>query len=106
VTATRLAITAFIVPYIFAFNPAMLLIDTNAFEVIRIAITSFIGIFGVAAGMEGYMFTNLKVWERAVVIIGGLMLIDPNIITDVAGVAIIGLMVLSQIAKSKKLKLA
>ena len=106
VTATRLAITAFIVPYIFAFNPAMLLIDTNAFEVIRIAITSFIGIFGVAAGMEGYMFTHLKAWERAVVIIGGLMLIDPNIITDVAGVAIIGLMVLSQIAKSKKLKLA
>jgi len=84
----------------------MLLIDTNAFEVIRIAITSFIGIFGIAAGMEGYMFTHLKAWERAVVIIGGLMLIDPNIITDVAGVAIIGLMVLSQIAKSKKLKLA
>lgn len=106
VTATRLAITAFIVPYIFAFNPAMLLIDTNAFEVVQIAITSFIGIFGVAAGMEGYMFTNLKLWERIVVIIGGLLLIDPNIITDVAGVAIIGLMVLSQITKSKKLKLA
>ncbi len=106
VTATRLAITAFIVPYIFAFNPAMLLIDTNALEVVQIAITSFIGIFGVAAGMEGFMFTNLKPWERVVVIIGGLLLIDPNIITDVVGVAVIGLMVLSQIAKSKKLKLA
>lgn len=106
VTATRLAITAFIVPYIFAFNPAMLLIDTNAFEVVRIAITSFIGIFGVAAGMEGFMFTSLKAWERAVVIIGGLMLIDPNLITDIAGVAIIGLMVLSQTAKAKKKKLA
>jgi len=78
VTATRLAITAFIVPYIFAFNPAMLLIDTNALEVVQIAITSFIGIFGVAAGMEGFMFTNLKPWERVVVIIGGLLLIRPE----------------------------
>lgn len=106
VTATRLAITAFIVPYIFAFNPEMLLIDTTAIEVVRIAITSLIGIFGVAAGMEGFMFTNMKMWERALIIVGGLMLIDPNLLTDLAGVAIIGMMVLSQIAKSKKLKLA
>jgi len=106
VTATRLAITAFIVPYIFAFNPEMLLIDTTAIEVVRIAITSLIGIFGVAAGMEGFMFTNMKMWERAIIIVGGLMLIDPNLLTDLAGVAIIGMMVLSQVAKSKKLKLA
>lgn len=103
VTATRLAITAFIVPYIFAFNPAMLLIDTTPFEVVRIAATSFIGIFGVAAGMEGFMFTRLAVWERLVVIAGGLMLIDPNPITDVVGILVIGLMIMRQLAQAKRI---
>ena len=46
-TATKLAIGAFIVPYVFALNPAMLFIDTNAWEVVLICITSFVGMFGV-----------------------------------------------------------
>lgn len=103
--ATKLAITAFIVPYIFAYNPAMLLIDTTTFEVIRIVITSFIGIYGVAAGMEGYMFAPLKLWERALLCVGGLMLIDPNVLTDFIGIAVVGAMVLFQILKDRRSKL-
>lgn len=101
VIATRLAITAFIVPYIFAFNPAMLLINTTPPEVVRIAVTSFIGIFGIAAGMEGWMFTRMAIWERLVIVAGGLMLVDPNWVTDVIGVLIIGLMIAYQIKKNK-----
>ena len=100
--ATKLAITAFIVPYIFAFNPAMLLIDTNALEVVQIVITSLIGIFGVSVGMEGYMFSPLKVYERVIILGAGLLLIDPNILTDLTGIAIIGVMVVIQFSKSKK----
>ena len=100
--ATKLAITAFIVPYIFAFNPAMLLIDTNALEVIQIAITSLIGIFGVSVGMEGYMFSTIKGYERVIILGAGLMLIDPNILTDLTGIAIIGTMVIFQLSKAKK----
>lgn len=102
VIATRLAITAFIVPYIFAYNPAMLLIDTTAWEVARIALTSLIGIFGIAAGMEGYMLIRMKTWERLVIIAGGLMLIDPDLITDIGGVVIVLGMVAFQSMKSKK----
>lgn len=101
VIATRLAITAFIVPYIFAFNPAMLLINTTPPEVVRIAVTSFIGIYGIAAGMEGWMYTRMAVWERLVIVAGGLMLVDPNWVTDVIGVLIIGLMIAYQIKKNK-----
>lgn len=104
--ATRLAITAFIVPYIFAYNPAMLLIDTNAPEVIRIAITSFIGIYGIAAGMEGHMSTTMKPWERLLAIAGGMMLVDPNPITDIIGVAIIIAIVINQKARAKQIDFA
>lgn len=106
VIATRLAITAFIVPYIFAFNPAMLLIDTTAFEVVRIVITSLIGIFGIAAGMEGWMFTRMAIWERLIIIGAGLMLIDPNFLTDLAGVVIIGGMIFIQVTKNRRESLA
>lgn len=103
--ATRLAITAFIVPYIFVYNPAMLLIDTTTLEVIRIVITSFIGIYGIAAAMEGYMFAPLKFWERALLAIGGLMLIDPNFLTDIIGLMVVGVMVLFQFLKTRRASL-
>lgn len=106
VTATRLAITAFIVPYIFAFNPAMLLIDTTPFEVVRIVITSLIGIFGIAAGMEGWMFTRMAWWERLVILAAGLLSIDPSPMTDVMGIAVIAAMIFYQLVKSKRLATA
>ena len=106
VQATRLAVTAFIVPYIFAFNPAMLLIDTTAIEVVRIVITSLIGIFGVSVAMEGFMFKAVKSWERILIGGAGLMLIDPSLLTDFTGILIIFTMVSLLWTKTKKPKLA
>jgi TRAP transporter 4TM/12TM fusion protein len=89
VTATRLAITAFLIPYIFVFSPSMLLIDTTVFEVIRIVCTSVIGMFGLAAGIEGYMFKHAGVVERIMAIAGGLFLIHPGLASDIAGFGLI-----------------
>jgi TRAP-type uncharacterized transport system fused permease subunit len=91
VTATRLAITAFLIPYIFVFNPSMLFINTNALQVVQIIITSFIGMFGLAAGLEGYMFRHINVMERLMAIAGGLLLIIPGIVTDSIGIVLIGI---------------
>ncbi|MBE6936516.1 MAG: TRAP transporter permease [Ruminococcaceae bacterium] len=102
VNATRLAITAFIVPYIFAFNPAMLFIETTPLEVVQIIVTSIIGIFGISAGMEGYMFTRMKWYEIIFVIAGGLMLVYPGLITDVIGIVIIAAIVLLQMFKRRR----
>lgn len=102
VTATRLAITAFIVPYIFVYNPAMLLIDTTAFEVVRIVITALIGIFGIAAGMEGWMFTKMAWWERLAIIAAGLLSVDPNPLTDVIGLILMVAIVVYQLSKSRR----
>ncbi len=104
-TATKLAIGAFIVPYVFALNPAMLLIDTNVPEVILICITSFIGIFAVSASLEGYFLTNMKWYERILSAAGGLLLIYPGLVTDLIGVALIAVPVILQVVKSKSNRL-
>ena len=101
-TATKLAIAAFIVPYVFALNPAMLFVDTTAVEVITICITSFVGIFAVAAALEGYLFQNMPWYLRVVSAIGGLLLIDPGIATDIIGLALVAVMVVFQYLSSKK----
>ena len=104
--ASRLAIAAFIVPYIFAFNPAMLFIDTGVLGVVTIIVTSLIGLFGVAAGLEGYMFANLNVIERLLSIIGGLCLIIPGTVTDLVGIVLVGISAALQIMKKKKAAVA
>ncbi len=104
VTATRLAIAAFIIPYMFAYNPKMLFIDAGVFDVISIIITSLIGIYAVAAGMEGYMFKKLPLWQRLLSLAGGLMLIVPETITDIAGIAIVALIIVIQKISEKKSK--
>ena len=103
-TSTKLAIAAFIVPYVFALNPAMLFVDTTALEVITISITSFVGIFAVAASLEGYLFHHMPWYLRAVSLVGGLMLIYPGAVTDIIGVGLVGLMVLMQFTTAKKFK--
>ncbi len=103
VTATRLAITAFIVPYIFAYDPSMLFIDAHWYDIVRIAITSMIGIFAVSAGMEGYMFIKCPWWQRILCLGGGLLLIIPSLTTDIIGIVIIaGVIALQKILAKKQ----
>ena len=99
--ATKLAIGAFIVPYVFALNPAMLFIDTTAGEVILIVITSLIGIFGVSSGLEGFMLRNASWWERILSVSGGILLIYPGLVTDVIGLALVGLVFVIQILEKR-----
>ena len=101
-TATKLAIGAFIVPYIFALNPAMLLIDTAAGEVILIVISSIIGIFGVSSSLEGYLLTNMPWYQRIMALAGGLLLIYPGIVTDLIGLGLVGIVVILQVISRKR----
>ena len=100
--ASRLAIAAFIVPYIFAFNPAMLFIDADVVQVVIIIVTSLVGLTGVAGGLEGYMVTNMNPIQRILAVVGGLCLIIPGTVTDLAGIAIVGASVVWQLADKKK----
>ena len=101
-TATKLAIGAFIVPYVFALNPAMLFIDTTAGDVILICITSLIGIFAVSSALEGYFLHHMKWYERIVCVVGGLLLIYPGLVTDVIGLGLVAVVLVAQILTRKK----
>lgn len=104
--ASKLAVAAFIVPYMFCFNPAMLLIDTTAIQVVQIAITAFIGIFALAAALEGYCFANMNAVIRIVIAAGGLLLIHPALATDLVGLVIVFASLGFQYVLSKKRKAA
>ncbi len=103
-TSTKLAIGAFIVPYVFALNPAMLFIDTTVPEVILICITSFVGMFAVASSLQGYLFHNMKWYERILSAAGGLLLIYPGIVTDAIGLGLVAIMIVIQLLTRKKYK--
>ncbi|MCI7019177.1 MAG: TRAP transporter fused permease subunit [Clostridiales bacterium] len=100
-TSTKLAIAAFIVPYVFALNPAMLLIDTTVGQVILICVTSLVGIFGVSAALEGYLYRPIPWHLRLVSAAGGLLLIYPGFVTDAAGMLLVGAVILMQYMANK-----
>ena len=93
-TAMKLGIAAFIAPYMFIFNPAMLLIG-SPLEVIEVAVTSLLGTFALACGMQGWLMGRAIPFAlRIPLIAGAILLIKPGIYTDLAG---IGLLVLTYI---------
>ena len=95
--AARLAIAAFIVPYILALNPIMLLEgDIYALDIIIVLATALIGLFGVSAGMTGHLFKNMHNVLRLFMIAGGIALMVPHTPTDIAGIIAIGSIVAYQ----------
>lgn len=100
--ASKLAIAAFIVPYMFCYNPAMLLIDTNPLAVAFICVTSILGVFGLAAALEGYCFTDMNIVVRLIIAVGGLMLIHPATLTDLLGLLLLTLGLVYLFIDSKK----
>lgn len=90
VNATKLAIAAFIVPYVFAYSPALLMVDTNWYQPIFIIISAFVGIFGLGMCVNGFALKKLSVPLRIIAGIGGVMLIVPGVITDAVGISVVG----------------
>lgn len=98
--ATKLAIGAFIIPYVFVFNPQMLMINTSFLSALPIAVTALIGMFGISAALEGYAFRNSSIIERILFAAAGIMCILPNSFTDFIGIfLLIGLIVFQLLMK-------
>ena len=104
INATKLAIAAFIVPYIFAMNPAMLLVNVSSpFQVVQIVISALIGLFGVASALNGFLYRKINPLFRLLLIAGGLGMMVPGTLTDVMGLVIVGGIVLYQRMSAKRL---
>ncbi len=105
-TATRLAISAYLVPFIFALSPALLLVDAPITSIIEVIPSSIIGIVGLSAAAMGYWRRALPMWQRAMLLAGALALLTPGIVTDIAGLAALGLVWFLQRREDPKAALA
>ena len=107
--ATKLAIAAFVVPYIFALNPAMLFQfeagtspTMKVVQSVLIVITSLAGLFGVAAALNGHLYKPMNPLFRVLIAAGGLCMMIPGELTDVIGVVIVvGIVVLQRMSAKK-----
>lgn len=91
VEATKLAFAGFIIPYVFVMSPSLILIDTTWYHTLQILITSLTGMLGISTGVTGWILKRTNTVERIMLIVGGMLLIDPNIATDVIGVLLIAI---------------
>ena len=103
INATQLAIAAFIVPFIFAYNPQMLFENvTSVFQVVQIVITALLGIFAVAAGLEGYILRMMGWPLRVLAVVGGLTLLIPGTVSDLIGLVIVAGIIALQLLQNKR----
>ncbi|EGJ46544.1 hypothetical protein HMPREF0866_01564 [Ruminococcaceae bacterium D16] len=107
--ATRLAIAAFIVPYIFAFSPVMLFEFSKGtstammvVQIIQICVTSLLGIFGVAAALNGFLYKKINPLFRIIMAVGGLCMMIPGTVTDLIGLVLVAGICVYQYLSAKK----
>jgi len=97
VTASKLAIGAFIIPYMFVLSPELLMIDTTWYYLIWVVFTALAGMMAIGAGVIGYWLRKLNIFERLLGIAGGLLLIYPEGVTDIVGLVIFILLIALQV---------
>src|SRR5690606_7029912 len=105
----KLALAGFIVPFMFIYNPAMLMIDPRGLavtakefqlppvmDIVIAVVTSVVGVIGLSAALEGYFKGDMNVVTRLILALGALLLIYPGLITGlIGGVIILGIAVLN-----------
>ncbi|MCC7426047.1 MAG: TRAP transporter fused permease subunit [Alphaproteobacteria bacterium] len=88
-TAVRLGVPVFIVPFIMVYHPAMIL-EGSAWQIMQVSVTGLVGASALAAALEGYLLRELSPLMRALCAVGGLCLIFGDLATDIAGIVILG----------------
>ncbi len=83
--AFSLDMRTFLLPYMFITAPAMLLIDTTWYQAAWIFVTASVGMYGLAAAMQGHLITEARWYERLVLFVAAICLVKPGLYTDVAG---------------------
>jgi TRAP transporter 4TM/12TM fusion protein len=94
--AVKIGFAGFIVPFMFVYEPALLMIGDWP-TILSSCITASIGVVLFAGGLHGYFFTAASYWQRAVLVVAGLCLIKPGLVTDAIGVALAGTVAASQL---------
>ena len=101
-TAFKLGIAAFIVPFIFIFEPALLLMGDWP-TILQAVFTAVLGVVCLASSMQGWLFTESSPAERVMMFVAGIVLVYPGLLTDLIGFGTASLVFFIQIARKKRL---
>ncbi len=102
VNASKLAIAAFIIPYMFVLSPELLMINATAGGLILSVGTAVIGMVALSASLIGYLATHATSFERLILFAGGLLMIKPGLLTDVAGIVIFVIVLVLQMRRKNR----
>lgn len=110
----KLALAGFIIPFIFVYNPNMLMIDINnavitansfplpaVTEIISVCVTSILGVIGLSAAIEGYFKHRINNIFRIILAVGSVLLISPEFISDIIGITILAIMLIINLKQAK-----
>lgn len=101
INATKLAIAAFLIPYMFVLQPQLLLIDTTIWEALWIGFAAILGMIAVGACMIGYWYRRLSWFERIISFVIGIAMIYPELISTLVGMGALLLMIAWQLVFKK-----
>lgn len=109
----RLALAGFIVPFMFVYNPTMLMIDVSSvtvtaktfplpafLDIISVLVSSTIGVLGLSAATEGFFKQSIPIWQRVILAAGSFMLIIPELMTDAIGIGLVAIVAWLNLRKS------
>ena len=91
-----LALSGFIIPFSFAYDPALLMLNASLLEIAARTVAATLGILMLAAGIIGYLRAPTRTWERCLLLAGAFLLIFPGVKSDVAGVVCLAVVLFSQ----------
>jgi TRAP transporter 4TM/12TM fusion protein len=102
IQAVKLASAGFVVPYIFAFSPALLMVDASPFTIVIAAATAIVGVISLGCAVEGYMLDRLSALYRIGLFASAILLMTPGLSTDIIGLLIfLGIVSAQKVTKGK-----
>ena len=102
VHASKLAIAAFIIPYIFVLSPVILMVDATPLTLIVATLSALLGMIAVSSALCGFFADHCRLYERVLLIVAGLLMIKPGGMTDMIGLAIFAVILAMQYTRAKK----
>ncbi len=101
--ATKLAIAAFIIPYIFVYNNVLIFVgEFSVIDAVLAVATCFLGMYGISIGLTGFFKAETPIWERILFLAGGFCMIVPGWTTDLIGLGLLAAAIVLNMLRAKK----
>ena len=102
VHASKLAIAAFIIPYVFVLSPVLLMVDATPLALVSVTLSALLGMIGISSALCGFLADHCRPYERILLIIAGLLMIKPGGITDLVGLVLFVVILVMQYRRAKE----